>query len=115
MTKLKNGVQFTNSFLSPEFAEYLISQGFACTVAKDSLYFEKNGSHKLYIIRNEVGSYEYNPQAHKSDADKWVYTHSFTGISQLNLFGFKALMHVMGVIVIEGMTLNLCQKPKKKL
>ena len=104
MTRLSNGIEFINPHFSPDFAEFLLLNGFKCNLQKNDLHFRN--CRTLLIVRMDTADhYQYNDQE-EDEAGRWVHCQSHTGIAKLNIFGWIMLMHVMDVVSIPKAIAN---------
>jgi hypothetical protein len=98
MTKLSNGIELTNSFLKPEFAEYLLSNGFDVkpVPAKNIIFFESK-DRRLEIVEERCNFY----QLKTDEPDQVIFYHSFFGFSRFTIFEWILLMHITGALSLS--------------
>lgn len=104
-TKLSNGIEYFNPNFPAEFAEFLLANHFICKQDKGSLGF-RNGDVLLTVVNDQVDLFIYHPEQDGQEAEKWVFSQNHSGLSQLNLFGWILLMHIMDVLKISDFMRN---------
>lgn len=105
MAKLTNDIEFLNIFFPIEYAEYLLSNKFNCIkVSSDTLHFEKGEVH-ISVKNDTIDVYRWF-QATDPEKSQWRFSQSHTGISNLGLFNWIMLMHLMNAQTIAGFLKN---------
>lgn len=105
MAKLSNGTEITNPYFNTDFAEYLLNNHINVCKHKEVIEFY-NHKFKLKVKGDCVDLWVFHPETPFPSPMDWVYTQSHHGISQLNLFTWILLMHVMGVVTIPEFLKN---------
>ena len=98
MTKLSNRFEYDNPFFSREFAEFLLVNGFTFKHKDNSIHCTKMNK-CLVIYKNNVDAFVYQPEE-ADESQKWKFTHSYSDIMNLDLYGWMSLLHDMEVIHI---------------
>ena len=101
MTKLSNNVRYCRNTLPAEFAEYLISNHFKCTLAGSTLEFKKwdlivlVSNNQINIFKNVSVT---NPLG--------LASQCILDIPKMGIFNWIMLMHILGVQSIAGFVKN---------
>lgn len=89
---------YQNHYLKPEFAEFLLANGFRIYVppAQNMVYFDHNDK-RLEFIEDRCNFYRFKDP---EQTDVKIY-HSFYGFSRLNIFTFMLLLHITDVLPVS--------------
>lgn len=105
MAKLSNGLEYQNIYLPAEYCEYLLSNQYVCTaMSSDTLFFD-NGKVNVMVKNDNVDVFRFVINEDNVNG-KLLYSSSHTCISQLGLFNWIMLMHIMKVQSIAGFIKN---------
>lgn len=99
MTKLSNGIEYTNEFFKPEFAEYLLSNGFVCTRI-NALYIDfTRDMHSILIGPFSI-------QLFQNKERVWNAGKTATVPDQWQIFEWMLLLHLYKVLTIQEFIKN---------
>jgi len=101
MKQLMDGIQYDNPYLSVEFGDYLLANGYKCNYQGRVLFFRK-ANRRVQITNQNIDVFLHYPELDtKIESEKWIFDQSFFGYRSMTFFQWIMLMDSMNIVKIN--------------